>query len=38
MGIIDGAAVVGLGCLLIAIIAVTLSRETFGRSLDFFED
>jgi len=38
LGIIDGAAVVGIGCVLIAIIAVSLSRETFGRSLDFLEE
>jgi hypothetical protein len=37
-GIIDGAAVVGVGCVLIAIVAVSLSRETFGRSLDFLEE
>ena len=37
-GIIVGAAVVGIGCALIAIVAVSLSRETFGRSLDFLEE
>lgn len=38
LGIIDGAAVVGCACVLIAIVAVALSRETFGRSLDFLEE
>jgi len=38
LGIIDGAAVVGIGCLLIAIVAIALSRETFGKSLDFLEE
>jgi len=38
LGIIDGAAVVGVGCVLIAITAVALSRETFGKSLDFLEE
>jgi len=37
LGIIDGAAVVGVGCVLIAIGAVALSRERFGLSLDFLE-
>jgi MFS transporter, putative metabolite:H+ symporter len=38
LGIIDGAALVGCSCVVIAIIAVALSRETFGRSLDFLEE
>jgi MFS family permease len=38
LGIIDGAALVGLVCVAVAILAVCLSRETFGRSLDFLED
>jgi hypothetical protein len=38
LGIIDGGAVVGVACVLIAIAAVALSRERFGRSLDFIEE
>jgi hypothetical protein len=38
LGIIDGAAVVGVGCVLIAMVAVWLSRERFGQSLDFLEE
>jgi MFS family permease len=38
MGIINAGAVVGCTCVIIAIIAVCLSRERFGQSLDFIEE
>ena len=38
LGIVHGAALVGLVCVAVAIAAVLLLRETFGRSLDFLED
>ena len=38
LGMINGAALVGLVCIAIALGAVLLTRETFGKSLDFLED
>ncbi len=38
LGIINGAALVGIVCVLLAIVAVALSRETFDRPLDFIEE
>jgi MFS transporter, putative metabolite:H+ symporter len=37
IGIINGAALVGVVCVVIAMAAVYLSQETFHRSLDFLE-
>lgn len=38
LGVINGAALVGIVCVAIAITALVLSRETFGLPLDFLED
>ncbi len=37
LGIVNGAALVGITCVVVAIVAVCLLKETFGRSLDFVE-
>ena len=37
LGIVNGAALVGVICVAIAILAVCLLQEAFGRSLDFVE-
>lgn len=36
--IVNGAALVGVVCVTLAILAISLSRETFGRPLDFIEE
>jgi MFS family permease len=38
LGIVNGAALVGVFCVTAAILALVLSRETFGLPLDFLED
>jgi hypothetical protein len=37
MGIVPGAAIVGLACILLALWALNGLDETYGRDLDFFE-
>jgi MFS family permease len=37
-GLVQSAWMVGLGCIIVALVATYLSEETFGKDLDYLED